>query len=553
MFKLERCRRSLSHLRVLMASFALVFAASFPSWSQSESRRPGTLVWAIHSEPRTFDPAKVDDQTSELVRYLTGGVLVRFNRRTQQSQPELADGWKIAPDGREISFHLRNGLHFSDGTPLTSKDVAWSLHRVLSPQTAAPVAGEFLDPQSVTIETPDAHTIRVHLRRPVVGIANVFDEIAIEPESRPSEARVTAGPFTLSAYNRAQSVQLQRNPYYWKRDAAGRPLPYASGIRLDILSNREQETARFIRGDYDLMDALTPDYFGLLARKDPAEVHDLGPSLNTEQLWFNQASKAPLPQYERSWFQNRDFRIAVSQAIHRADLARIAYDGHATPADGFISPANRLWRNTSLHVPREDRAEAARRLKDAGFNLRGGVLYDASGHPVTFSILTNAGNAAREKMTTLIQQDLGALGMQVRVVTLDFPALIDRLMHKQDYEACLLGLSNVEPDPNESMNVWLSSSPNHQWNPSEPSPATPWEAEIDREMTLQSTTSDFRLRKAAVDRVQQIVADQQPFIYLVYPNALYAASPRLRGIAPAILQPGLVWNIEQIQLSADHR
>jgi len=151
-------------------------------------------------------------------------------------------------------------------------------------------------------------------------------------------------------------------------------------------------------------------------------------------------------------------------------------------------------------------------------------------------------------MATLIQQDLARLGMQVTVVALEFPALVERLMHTQDYEACLLGLANVDPDPNAMMNLWLSSSPNHQWNPSEKEPATPWEAEIDRLMQLQASSLKQEQRKEAVDRVQQIVADQQPFIYLVYPDILYAISPRLQGVQPTVLQPGLVWNVESLRL-----
>jgi peptide/nickel transport system substrate-binding protein len=98
------------------------------------------------------------------------------------------------------------------------------------------------------------------------------------------------------------------------------------------------------------------------------------------------------------------------------------------------------------------------------------------------------------------------------------------------------------------MNVWLSSSPNHQWNPSEKTPATAWEAEIDRDMNLQAGSLKQAERKQAVDRVQQIVAEQQPFIYLVYPNALFAVSPRLEGVRPAVLEPGLVWNVESLRL-----
>jgi peptide/nickel transport system substrate-binding protein len=318
------------------------------------------------------------------------------------------------------------------------------------------------------------------------------------------------------------------------------------------LNNREQEIALFLRGEYDLIDGLSPEYFTLVSQKAPQSVHDLGASLNTEQLWFNQSSVAPLPEFERGWFQNRGFRVAVSEAIHRADLARIAYNGHATPAFGFVSPANTLWHNNSLKLPQESVIEANKMLAASGFHRSGGQLYDVAGHAVKFSILTNAGNAMRQKMAAMIQQDLAATGMQVTIIALDFPALIERLMHKQDYEACLLGVTNAEPDPSSMMNMWLSSSENHQWNPSEKTPATAWEAEIDKQMQLQASSPSQQVRKQAVDRVQQIVADQQPFIYLVYPNILQAISPQLRGVRASILAPGTVWNIDSIRREAGH-
>jgi peptide/nickel transport system substrate-binding protein len=516
--------------------------------AQAAPRLPGELAWTIGYDPKTFDPAKVDDEESEMVRYLTAGVLLRFNRATQQVEPALAESWTLSPDGKTVTFKLRPNLQFSDGSKLSSRDAAWSIRRVLAPATGAPVAEEFLDAASVKLDTPDERTLVVHLAKRVVGIGKVFDEIAIEPADHPSEGRVTAGPFVLADYRRSQYVRLRRNPHFFEHDAAGAALPYATGVRLDILDNHEQEIRLFARGEYQLIDSLPPDYFTLLKQRMPNAVRDLGPSLNTEQLWFNQSPSAPIPAWEKAWFQNRAFRLAVSQAIHREDLARIAYQGHATPAYSFISPANTLWYNRAIKAPHTDVAAAKAGLLAAGFHLSGSVLQDASGHPVTFSILTNAGNAPRMKMATLIQQDLAALGIQVTVVALDFPALIERLMHTQDYQACLLGLENVDPDPNAMMNIWLSSSPNHQWSPSEKTPATAWEAEIDRAMTLQAETLSDAQRKQAVDRVQQIVADQQPFIYLVYPNALYAVSPRLLGVQPAVLSPGLVWNVEHLRL-----
>jgi peptide/nickel transport system substrate-binding protein len=536
--------------RYLRLSFALAgISAAFSSFAggQAAPRLPGEIVWAIHYDPKTFDPAKVDEQASELVRYLTGGVLLRIDRKTQELEPQLAESYRVSAEGTAIEFRLRAGLRFSDGSALTSADVAWSLERVLAPSTGSVVADEFLLPGQVTVDTPDKVTVRIHLAKRVMGVEKIFDQIAIEPANRPSEGRVTSGPFTVTNYKRGQYVRLSRNAYFWQRDSAGRQLPYASGIRLDVQNNREQEISLFERGEYDFIDGLPTEFFSVLAQRSPQSVHDLGASLNTEQLWFNQSWAAPLPEYERAWFRNRSFRVAVSEAIHRADLVRIAYDGHATPAYGFISPANRVWYNSKLKYPQESAADANRLLAESGFRRRGNQLYDSAGHAVRFSILTNAGNPARQKMATMIQQDLAAMGMEVMIVTLDFPALIERLMHKQDYEACLLGLSDTEPDPSSMMNLWLSSSPNHQWNPSEKTPESDWEAEIDKRMQLQASSASQQTRKTAVDRVQQIVADQQPFIYLVYPNALEAISPRLSGVEPAIVAPGLVWNIEFIR------
>ncbi len=532
--------------------FLLGVLAACGWWRQADAQAR-ELTWSIKYDPKTLDPAKVDDQAAELVRYLTGGVLLRVDRRSGKIEPELAESWTVSPDGRLVTFHLRNGLRFSDGSPLEAKDVVFTLARTLDPATQAPVADEFLTPREVSVDAPDRLTVRVHLPKRLVSLGKAIDEIAIEPANRAGDIRVTAGPYALSEYRRGEYLRLRKNTYFWRRDASGVQLPYLATLRLDILGNREQDEMRFVRGQYQLIDTVPPEEYRLLAAKAPGSAHDLGPSLNTEQMWFNQAAGAPLPAWEKEWFKSRVFRVAVSASIHRADLARIAYDGHATPAFGFISPLNRFWYNSHLQTVQEDSAGALRMLEKEGFRREGGKLLDREGHAVKFSILTNAGNAAREKMAVLIQQDLAVLGMEVTVVKLDFPALIERLMHTQAYEAALLGLANVDPDPSSMMNVWLSSSPNHQWDPAEKSPVTDWEAEIDRLMTQQSQAASDKERKRAVDRVQQIVSDEQPFLYLVFPNALYAVSPLLEGVDLTVVQPGVVSSIETMRWKGERR
>src|ERR1700723_3954744 len=166
-------------LHSLQAYFVLILLAATCASScagQAEPRLPGELAWTIGYDPKTFDPAKVDDEESELVRYLTAGVLLRFNRSTQRVEPQLAETWSLSPDGRTVVFRLRAGLEFSDGSKLTSKDAAWSIRRVLSKATAAPAADEFVSASGVTVEAPDERTVIVHLLQRVIGIGKVFDE-----------------------------------------------------------------------------------------------------------------------------------------------------------------------------------------------------------------------------------------------------------------------------------------------------------------------------------------------------------------------------------------
>ena len=149
-------------------------------------------------------------------------------------------------------------------------------------------------------------------------------------------------------------------------------------------------------------------------------------------------------------------------------------------------------------------------------------------------------------MATLIQDDLSKLGMNVHVVSLEFRAMVDRLLNTYDYEASVMGLVTSDADPTPEMNVWQSSGETHLWHPEQTKPATQWEAEIDRLMQQQMITLDHRKRKQLYDRVQEIIAENLPVICLASPNILVGAKDRVGNFRPAILDPYTLWNIEQL-------
>src|SRR5581483_7942106 len=166
--------------------------------------------------------------------------------------------------------------------------------------------------------------------------------------------------------------------------------------------------------------------------------------------------------------------------------------------------------------------------KQDGFRMVGSSLQDREGHAVEFSLVTNAGNPLHERAIAMIRQDLAKIGVRVNAITLDFPSLIERISRTFDYDACMLPML-PELDPIDHTNIWLSSGETHPWNPREATPATPWEAEIDRLMKINATAAAYRDRKAAYDQVQTIAREQAPLIFLVNPDVLVAVGPRVRG------------------------
>jgi peptide/nickel transport system substrate-binding protein len=512
------------------------------------------LRFCLRADPKTFNPLLVEDEPSETVRYLTGGVLIRLNRYTQELDGELAAKWKVSENGRRIDFELRPGVRFSDGTPFTCEDVVYTMRELMNPKLHSPVGDSFrsapgpVESRCTGSSATGSLAVTVRFPAPVAALALQFDQVAILSAHSAARESAVLGPFELGEYKPGAYLLLRRNPHYWKRDANGRALPYLDSIRLEIQENRELELLRFRRGELDIVNRLDPDMYDRLSSQMPHAVMDAGPSLDWETVFFNQVENAPLPEYKRRWFRSDDFRRAISEGIRRDDLVRIVFRGHARAAAGPVSPANRFWLNPAIQPASGSEAGVMALLQRAGFRRSGSALVDRDGNRVEFSMITNAGNRLHERMLALIQQDLARFGIQLNAVVLDFPSLVERISRTFKYESVLMAFTDVDLDPSAQMNIWVSSSANHQWNPNQKTPATPWEAEIDKLMVAQSGSQDRTKRKLYFDRVQQIVADKVPMLFLVNPNALSAVSPNVKNVTPAALRPQIYWNVERLQV-----
>jgi peptide/nickel transport system substrate-binding protein len=176
------------------------------------SSRAGELRLSFAGDPKTFNPVLVTDANSEVVRYLTGATLFRIDRVTDKLRPELAESWSVDKKGRSISFRLRAGLKFSDGTPLTTDDVARTLRMAFDPRNASPVGDTFRSAQGLpAVEVVSPKQIAIRYATTKAGLERLFDDLYIAPPHS-SGMPASAGPFFVAEYRSGVSVLLKRNP-----------------------------------------------------------------------------------------------------------------------------------------------------------------------------------------------------------------------------------------------------------------------------------------------------------------------------------------------------
>ena len=501
--------------------------------------------------------------------------LVHINRATQLTEPALAKSWKISADGLQYTLTLRQGLRFSDGHPLDADDVLFTFRVYLDENIHATQRDQLIvGGKPITVRKVNAQTLVFQFAKPDGVEERLFDGLAILPRhllekpyqegklsqlwtpSTPPNEWAGLGPFRLKEYVAGQKLVLERNPYYWKTDASGNRLPYLDELVFLFVPSADAQVLRFQSGETDIITRLSAENFSVLSRQQRNyTMADAGPGLEYNFLFFNlndlgEKSSADLTRKQK-WFRDVKFRQAISAAVDRDAIVRLVYQGRGAALWGQVTPGNHRWLNSSIPHPARSLDNARALLKQAGFSLSSApngepALVDSDGKPVEFSILTSSSNADRTKMATLIQDDLKQLGMHVQVVPLEFRSLIDRVTQTKEYDACLLGLVSFDADPNPDLNVWLSSGGTHLWNPSQSHPATTWEAEIDRLMEQQLVTPGYDQRKKLYDRVQEILAENQPMIFLASPDILVGAKNSIANIHPAILEPYLLWNVEQL-------
>ncbi len=533
------------------------------------STRGGVLTSALRSEPRTFNRWVDRNAPADVVSYLTQHRLIHLNRITQEPEPGLAESWTASADNQTFTLKLREA-NWSDGTPFTSADVLFTFKVIYDPRARSVLAGSLrVNGQPLTVTAPDARTVVV--RYPGAfgpGIA-LLDNLTIAPKhkleaaldagtfaqawgvSAPLSDMVSMGPFVLTRYDPGQRLVLDRNPHYWKKDAAGVALPYLDQIVLEVVPDQNAELVRLQAGQIDLLqqEARPEDVATLRPLVDQGKLQllELGVGTDPDVFFFNLRPQFWAKDPRGSWITRREFRQAISHAVDREAFANTVYLGAGVPIWGPITPGNKNWFSPNVRRYPFSLEKARELLAGLGLANRDGDewLEDEKGTEARFTVIVYRGNSSVERSAAVLRDDLRPLGIAVDVVALEQGSLIERML-KGDFESIFFVYFTSALDPGMSPDLWLSSGSAHIWNIGQATPATEWEKQIDDLMHQMMTSVDFAERKRLFDQVQDIFAEHLPALHFVAPRLYIGASTRAGSLQPTILRPQLLWAADTI-------
>ncbi len=552
-------------------------AASNANTAITTGKRGGSLTYRITSPVKTLNYFHADDEPSALATlFLMNDRLVGLDHREQKYVPLLAESYVVGPDGKTIDVTLRDGVKFSDGKPITTADVEFTLKAVYDERTKAPLFRDALLVDGKPIETKVIDERKMQLIMPdVVPVPeNYLENLAIIPkhaldpdmqagklaESWPITANpasiVTSGPFMIDSVQVGEKVTLKRNPNYWKKDEAGTQLPYLDTLTLELIPDPNNVLSRLNQNSLDIADRIrTTDYASLKSANGPVKAFDAGPGQASDYMWFNMnTAKGSGEKLEgtpkHKWFIDKRFRQAIAYAVDRKSIAANTLQGLATPVYGFVPAGNKNWLDVNLKKSEYDLERSRALLQEAGFSIKDNAgkpeLHDAEGNRVEFTVIVPAENEPRKMMAAVIQEDLAKLGIAMQIAPVEFKNLTERWTTSFDYDAILSGFSLTATDPSSYSGLLQSSAGLHQWRPKQAKPATEWEAKIDQLYAEQSKERDPNVRRQKFNEIQAIMADEMPIVPIVSRHIVSAGHERVGNLSPSTTLPFSMWNAESL-------
>ena len=546
---------------VEMSPIDMLAPVDHSAWERG--RHGGRFVVNNISDAKTFNPVVANEtSTTDITDRLFAGV-VRRSQLTLEWEPGLAERWEISADQKTITLHLRSGLVWSDGDPITADEIVWSVNEIYkndevetSIRDVLTVGGEFaefelIDDLSYRIVLPSVYAgifeiasigpVPRHIFEPLLeaeGAAAVNSFWGVDTDV---STIVGNGPFLIGEYVPSERVVMVPNPHYYEQDEWGQQLPYLDEFVIEFVEDLETALARFIAGESDAFGLRGKDYGALVDRQESDDfvIYNVGPASSTQFITFNQN---PIESDEDggieppalTWLSNKSFRQAMAHLIDRQTIINNIAFGFGYPQYSFVwTVSPYYWKGSADAAFKYDPGRAKELLDSIDYIDRDGdgVREDADGNKIELILNTNSGNDVREQIGELFSQEAQAVGIDVTFKPEAFNELVTRLVASYDWQMILIGLTG-SVDPVGGANVYPSSGSLHMVEPNQETPRRDWEVAVDAAWDEANLTTDEEQRIRGYRKLQQLWIEEVPWAYTFAPAVMHAFRNTVGNIKP---------------------
>lgn len=493
-------------------SVSCAFAAETPAYG-------GVARWHEVANPPMLDPHMATDTTSSRTYILMFDTLVANSDDGQQIVPSLAESWSASPDGKVWTFKLRKGVHFhkateggkataNGGREVTAADWKWSFERMIRDKSPRAYFIDMVDGYQEMadgkakewrgIKALDKYTLQFTLKEPFAPFVSVlaYQALCVVPKEDVAKHGkdfkfhpVGTGPFTFESWKQDQRVVTKRNPNYWRKDSAGKQLPYLDGVEIVVIPESTVAWEEFKKGNIDLMRDVPERQVGE-ARKMLGDNFLYLPQPGIYYFGFNM-NKEPFKG-------NKKLRQAMNYAIDRERMNNLVMEGLFTPATGVMPPSMPGF-NKNLKGYTYNPEKAKQLMAEAGY---------PNGLKVTMQVNQSARNKA---VAEAAQAQLAELGIDMEIKLVDWGVHLD-MLDRGECDMYRMGWVVDYLDPDNFLFVNLSSrNPGIKGNYSFYK-----NAEVDRLLDEARVITDQKKRIEMYQKAEEIIVDEAPWMFLLY-------------------------------------
>ncbi|GAA4618175.1 ABC transporter substrate-binding protein [Saccharopolyspora hordei] len=443
--------------RRLVALWAVLLVgllAPVPASAQEDGARPpqgATLRIGLQQQIDSLNPFLGYTLAATDIFRSIYPTLTTYRAEDFAVEPELAESWETSPDKLTWTFHIRRGVTWSDGQPVTARDAAYTFNRMMTDPAAATANGNFVE-NFETVTAPDDHTLVIRTKSPQATMLAI--DAPIVPEHVWSKVTdvasfandqmpvVGSGPFVLTDYRPEQDVTLTANPDFWRGP------PKVAQLQFIQFKNSDAAVQALRKGDVDVVQKLTPAQFDALAGE--ADVQQVkGQGRRFYELILNPgATNSENEPIGTGHPALKDVRVrqAIDHAIDRQTLVDRVMGGYAQVGGGYLPPIFSDYHWTPPQPRAFDLALANRLLDEAGYP-RGedGIRHTPQGEPLTFDFVLHGSRSEDTQVGEFVKRWLADVGIAVELQPVSDNQLNDRTT-AGDFDMVISGWS-ANPDP----------------------------------------------------------------------------------------------------------